>query len=391
MNNTVLRLAIVSTHPIQYNAPWFKLLAEHAVLQVKVFYTWSQAAQGAKYDPGFGKVIEWDIPLLEGYEYEFIENIAKDPGPHHFAGMNNPSLIKEIKSWQPNAVLIFGWSFKSHLACMRYFKGKLAVLFRGDSTLLDETPGIRKWIRRFFLKWVYASVDHALYVGSHNKAYFLAHGLKEAQLHLAPHAVDNDRFNRNAKAYEQDAADWRRKLGISDDHFVVLFAGKLETKKNPEFILNLAASVENDRFRFVFVGNGPLENELKIKAAKDKRITFLDFQNQQKMPVVYRLGDVFILPSKGPGETWGLAVNEAMACGKPVIVSSKAGCAADLVEDTRNGMIIKQNNLNECVSYLYALQNDHLKKREAGLKSLNIISRFSFNNIVHRIEQLLIC
>ncbi|HVG42526.1 MAG TPA: hypothetical protein VM888_13005, partial [Chitinophagaceae bacterium] len=158
------KIAIVSTHPIQYNAPWFKLLAEKESYTVKVFYTWSQTQVGPKFDPDFGKVIEWDIPLLEGYDYEFVENISKAPGSHHFNGICNPSLNQKIEKWKPDAILVIGWSFKSHLSCLRYFKGKVPILFRGDSTLLNEKPGLKKIARRLFLRYVYSFVDFALYV-----------------------------------------------------------------------------------------------------------------------------------------------------------------------------------------------------------------------------------
>ena len=65
------KLAIISTHPVQYNAPFFKLLTERNNIKIKVFYTWSQSENNKKYDPGFDRIIAWDIPLLDGYEYEF--------------------------------------------------------------------------------------------------------------------------------------------------------------------------------------------------------------------------------------------------------------------------------------------------------------------------------
>src|SRR5579863_1484472 len=173
------KLAIVTSHPIQYNAPWFKLLSQSGKIYVKVFYTWGQSAEGMKYDPGFGKEIEWDIPLLDGYEYTFVKNTSRDPGTHHYKGIINPTLNKEIESWNPDAILVIGWSFNSHLQCMRYFHKKILVLFRGDSTLIDERRGIKKWARRFFLRWVYKHIDFALYVGKENKKYFQAHGVKE--------------------------------------------------------------------------------------------------------------------------------------------------------------------------------------------------------------------
>jgi glycosyltransferase involved in cell wall biosynthesis len=328
-----MRLAIVTTHPIQYYAPMFRLLAKEPGLEIKVFYTWSQSGSGVKFDIDFGKMIEWDIPLLDGYDYEFVKNIARDPGLHHFNGIRNPDLTPGIRKWKADFLLVIGWNFRSHLGAMRYFKGRIPVLFRGDSTLLDEKPGLKRKLRRIFLKWVYCNVDYALYVGKNNHDYFQIHGLREDQLVWMPHAIDNERFNRNG-SFDAEADLWRKNLGIAAGDLVLLFAGKFEPKKDPDFMLRLAGRLSDPRLKLILVGNGKLENALKAKASKDKRLIFLDFQNQQKMPVVYRLCDIFVLPSVGPGETWGLAVNEAMACNRPVIVSAKCGCAADLVKQT---------------------------------------------------------
>lgn len=335
-----MRLAIVTTHPIQYYAPLFRLLASEPEMVLKVFYTWSQTQQGAKYDRDFNKMIEWDIPLLDGYDYEFVNNTAKDPGVHHFNGIVNPDLNFKIREWNPDYLLMIGWNFRSHLSAMRYFKGRIPVLFKGDSTLLDEQPGLKRILRRIFLKRIYRKVDYALYVGKNNLDYFRKHGLKENQLVFVPHAVDNKRF-KGSENFEEEARLWRRELGLGNDDLVLLFAGKLEPKKDPDFMLRLAAKLPDPRLKILIVGNGKLEEELKMSALTDKRIIFLPFQNQQKMPLVYRLGDIFVLPSRGPGETWGLAVNEAMACNRPVIVSSKCGCAPDLVDEGITGWVFE--------------------------------------------------
>ena len=318
------KLAIVCTHPVQYNSPWFELLARRGKLAVKVFYTWSQTEQGPKYDPDFKKVVEWDIPLLSGYDHVFVPNAAKAPGSHHYQGVHNPTLNKTIAAWQPDAVLVIGWAFKSHLACLRHFKGKIPVLFRGDSTLLDEGKGFKTVVRRIFLTWVYRHIDKALYAGANNRAYFKAHGLKEKQLVPAPHAIDNNRFLTLSEQQKKTVEDLKSEL------------------------LKLAERLADPRFVFLLIGNGPLEEELKAKAAGDERIRFLPFQNQSAMPAVYALGTVFILPSQGPGETWGLGANEAMASGLPVVLSSKVGGAVDLVGE--NGLLFPAGETDEVVS-----------------------------------------
>jgi len=381
------RLAIITTHPIQYNAPFFRVLTIRQKVSVKVFYTWSQVEHEEKYDPGFDKNVEWDIPLLGGYEYTFVKNIAKKPGSHHFKGIDNPSLIEEIKKWKPDAILVIGWSFKSHLRVLRYFKGKKPVLFRGDSTLLDEKNIflIKKKLRETFLKWVYQHIDVALYVGKANKQYYLKYGLKESQLVFAPHAVDNQRFDGGA------IRTYRHTFKIPDEAIVFLFSGKLEVKKDPSLLVDSFANLNEENTYLLMVGNGKLEKELKdhtdqLPSSIKSRIHFIDFQNQSFMPTVYQSADVFVLPSKGPGETWGLSVNEAMACGLPILISDKSGCYPDLVDEGINGFVFKSKQVDELTHYMKKVAGDKGELKRMGEASKRMIQKWSFESICTAIE-----
>jgi glycosyltransferase involved in cell wall biosynthesis len=358
-------------------------------MPVKVFYTWEQSQAGAVYDPDFGKTIQWDIPLLDGYDHTFVKNISSRPGSGHYRGVVNPTLISEVAEWRPDAILVFGWNLHSHLACIRHFHGKVPILFRGDSTLLDECPGFKKYARRLFLRWVYRHVDFALYTGTHNKEYFLRHGMRERQLYHAPHAIDNQRFSQPEENYVASAGAWREKLGIRPEERVLLFAGKLEPKKNPRFILQLAERIGNAGWKFVIVGNGVLESALKSEAAGNPGILFLNFQNQQQMPVVYRLGDVFILPSTGPGETWGLGANEAMACGRAVMLSDRMGGAIDLVKDGKNGLIFDPTDVDACLKFMTTTASNPAELDRMKQFSKNIINEFSFVHITVTVENVL--
>lgn len=383
-----MKLAIVTTHPIQYNAPWFKMLAAEPGIEVKVFYTWEQSQQAAKYDPGFGKQIEWDIPLLDGYEYTFVKNTSKDPGSHHYKGIVNPNLNKEIEGWGAKAVLVFGWPFKSHLSCMKFFKGKIPVLFRGDSTLLDEQGALKFFIKKQILRYVYSHIDYALYVGSNSKAYFKEYGIKEHQLVFVPHAIDNERF----KAGNVNIAELEKlkgKLGIKDDTFVILFAGKFIPKKDPFFMLRLAEELDGENYRFILVGNGELEEELKASAMKDNRIKFLGFQNQTKMPLIYSMSDMYVLPSKGPNETWGLAINEAMASNNFIITTSKVGCAVDLVKNNRNGIIVEPGDAKTAAGYITGVSGDTAAKTVAEQVNTELLRTFSYQALVKNTKELL--
>ncbi|MEO8413548.1 MAG: glycosyltransferase family 4 protein [Ginsengibacter sp.] len=340
------KLAIVTSHPIQYNAPLFELLTERSNIDIKVFYTWGEAVLQKKYDPGFGKMVEWDIPLLNGYAYEFLKNIATEKGSHHFKGIDNPSIIEAIKKYHPDAVLVYGWAFKSHLKILRYFKNNIPVLFRGDSTLLDESGFLSSLKRNLFLRWVYRHIDIALFVGKNNYGYFRKAGIKKKQLLFAPHVVDNERFSCSSAICKTQALHFRNTLNVPYGDFVFLYAGKFEAVKDPALIPEAFLSARfPGNVHLVMVGNGNLEKELKGKYSLMPGIHFMDFKNQMEMPSVYEMADVFILSSKS--ETWGLSINEAMANGKAVIVSDKCGCAADLVDEGMNGFVFKTADVTD--------------------------------------------
>ncbi len=381
-----MRLAIITTHPIQYYAPVFELLHRRQQIEVKVFYTWGREGL-KKIDPGFKRIIQWDVPLIENYPFEWVGNTSLRPGSHHFRGIVNPGLIEQLIAFKPDALLVFGWSYHSHLKVMRYFKNKIPVYFRGDSTLLDEQNSIKAVFKRLYLKWVYSHIDHVFYVGTNNKAYFKKYGIKEAQLTFAPHAIDNERFGIDRSP---EANELRANLGLSSIDILVLFAGKFEEKKAPLLLLDAFLQLRKANCHLLFAGNGVLESELKQRAKCASNIHFMDFQNQAYMPVMYQACDLFCLPSKGPGETWGLAVNEAMASGKAIVVSDKAGCAVDLVKDDYNGITFINRDPDDLLYKLRDLTESKVKLNRYAEHSLNHIKDWNFINIAKAIESQLL-
>ena len=402
-----MRLAIITTHPIQYNAPLFRHLAKYGNIDLKVFYTWGQSKE-AVYDPGFGIMRSWDLDLLEGYEHEFVGNTSTDPGSHHYRGIVNPGIIKLINEYSPDAILVYGWKFNSHLSILRYYHGKVPILFRGDSTLLNESSGFsfKKFFRFQLLKWVYKHVDFALSPGTSSDAYFTRCGLRSDQIIRAPHAVDNETYSAGNEEKQHQAITWRRELKIPDDHKVLLFAGKLEPQKNPALLIN--AIIELSKLRkdihLIIVGNGILEEELKKQASaflnlpkpsstslnlpkpsSTSLITFLPFQNQSAMPLVYRLGDIFVLSSVS--ETWGLSVNEAMASGKPVLVSNRCGGAIDLVIEGENGYVFQSGNQRDLVEKMNLMLNQDLDKM--GEASKEKIHTFTYGHFLNALMKVL--
>ncbi len=360
------RLAIVVSHPIQYYAPLYRRLARRVDVALKVFFTW-HAARWPMRDQGFRQPVAWDIPLTEGYEWEEVPNTSSDPGTHRFMGLRNPSLLSRLLAWRPDAVHLTGWAWHSHMLAMRALTARrIPVLFRGDSHLLDERRrGLRWHAKEIVLRCVFRWPSRFLYVGRANREYYEAFGVEPSRLHHCAHSIEVERFAAKAEAYEREAAQWRRELGIPPGQIVVLFAGKFERKKQPVELMRAVAALDDPRIMLIMAGAGELEGEVaRIAGANPSRFRVLPFQNQSRMPVVYRLGDLFVLPSAF-GETWGLAVNEAMASGRPVIVSDRVGCAADLV-DPSVGRVFPARDFEAFVRELQALAYEPARLAEMG-------------------------
>jgi glycosyltransferase involved in cell wall biosynthesis len=366
MGERKTRLAFIVSHPIQYYAPLYQRLTLRDDLSIKVFFTW-HTGQVPVQDRGFMTPVKWDIPLTTGYEYELVPNCASDPGTYHFFGLKNPSLFEQVMAWRPDVVHITGWAWFSHLLAMYGFHRKgVPTLFRGDSHLLDRRlHGPRWWIKRALLQRVFSWPNDFLVVGAANRAYYEAFGVNPERLWLCPHSIDVGRFAEPSEVYEKEAARWRQELGIAQDRCVLLFAGKFERRKRATELMQAVRALPDPGTVLVMVGGGDLEAEVNALAASmPERFRVLPFQNQARMPVVYRLGDLFVLPSAF-GETWGMAVNEALACGRPVLVSDRVGCAEDVV-DASCGRVFSWADQSIAVQVLREMMDDRNKLLEMG-------------------------
>ncbi|MBA2622037.1 MAG: glycosyltransferase family 4 protein [Chthoniobacterales bacterium] len=381
------RLAIVTTHPIQYYAPWFRWMAANSGIDLKVFYLWDRSASAHR-DPGFGHAVEWDLPLLEGYESEFVPNEAKRPGTDRFRGIRNSKLESRIKAFAPDAALLIGYRYDSLLRLILTSERKrgFPLLLRGDSHRLSAQNAkgemrkaeLKEFVRRKAISAIFRRISGFLYVGKANRDYFRLHGVPEEKLFFAPHAVDNDRFMGNRDRVQQEAVAWRRELGISADHLLVLFAGKFEDKKRPLDLLEAFRFIGRSDVSLLFVGSGKQESELRNRAASVANVFFAPFQNQSVMPRTYAASDLFVLPSYGPEETWGLAINEALCLARPVIISSHVGCGPDLVRQGENGLIFPAGDVEALTTALHEALSDPMRLKQWGEAGRKIVSNYNY-------------
>lgn len=381
------KLAIITTHPIQYNAPLFQLLKQRGKIEIYVYYTWGQS-KDVVYDARFGVERNWDIPLLDGYAQEFVQNISVTPDSNKFFGVITPGLKKKLIQKKYDAVLIYRWSVWSHFFLMLSKWKTTKLWFRGDSHLQTVYGNsIKNFFKRKLLSFIYSNVDRVFYAGSMNKRYFSYYGVEDNKLLFMPHAVDNIRFINEAKQYEQKAKEERLRLGITDTDIVFLYAGKFYDIKNLLLLISAFQKLNGAQYRLLLFGSGEQEDQLKEYAASDKRILFQPFQNQSAMPFVYRIGDVYVLPSKS--ETWGLGVNEAMACGLPAIVSTTCGCAPELIINNETGFTFDGHHEMDLLKQLQRFTNRNVAS-EMGVKAQKHIQQFSLEQQAKVIEESLL-
>ena len=202
--------------------------------------------------------------------------------------------------------------------------------------------------------------------------------MPKERLFFSPHAVDNERFFSQAEKARTGAAEWKQSLGIGPDRRVVLFAGKFESKKRPRDLVAAFKRAKLENTTLLLVGNGEEETALRADSAGHPHIVLAPFQNQTQMPRTYATGDVFVLPSHGSEETWGLAVNEAMCLGRPVIVSSHVGCGPDLVSPRRNGLVFPAGDVAALAGALQEALSDPVRLQAWGMQSSEMICQYDY-------------
>jgi glycosyltransferase involved in cell wall biosynthesis len=390
-----IRLAYFVSHPIQYQAPLLRRIAQEPDIDLTVFFSSDLSVRGYK-DSGFGVHVEWDVPLLEGYKYEFLPRIRDDGYRLGFARPLNWGIFSRLRKGRFDAVWVFGYSSLASLNAIvvaRFLR--IPVILRAESNL-DDHPRSQPVLaaKRALFALLRKSVACIVPIGRKNRIYWERYFGKEFPSFTMPYAVDNDFFQRRAREAAPHREDFRRELGLEPGRPVVLFASKLQTRKRCIDLLDayirLAPAPRLDPSTYLLiVGDGEerANLEARVRDSGLSSIHFLGFRNQTELPRIYDLCDVFVLPSYN--ETWGLIVNEVMNAGRPIIVTDQVGCQPDLVHDGVNGFIYPAFDVDALSQCLRRLIEDPGLRATMGENSLRIIRTYSFEQDVAGLRQSL--
>ena len=338
------RFIIYSSHPIQYQVPWFRALHDAGELDLLVVFSHVPSPQ--EQGSGFGVAFQWDVNLLDGYRWTvaktrstlkansgFFERVLTDPA-------------FELKEHCADVVMLTGWQefpLVQWLNAAR--RRKVPVIMRGESNLLRH----RRFISTYWHRYILSQCDAFLSIGSANRAFYEHYSVSSGQMFAAPYFVDNDYFAAAASRAHANRNERREQWGISSDAVCFCFVGKLEHKKRVLVLLaalQKACGLTTRRLHLLVVGSGEqLASARQMAEAANLPVTFAGFINQGEIAQAYDASDCLVLPSDA-GETWGLVVNEAMACARPAVVSDHVGCQRDLVEDGVTGYVFPLDDVD---------------------------------------------
>lgn len=377
------RLAVLTSHPIQYQVPLWRMLALRPEIDLTVLY-------GSDYGVNRPVVAEfrvpyrWDIPLLDGYHYRFLRNVAWKSSLRGFWGIVNSDLYSALKSIQPDALLLHGYArFMDWHALLLAKRLGIRVFLRGESSLLTR----RRWgsrVRRFFVAKAFLNqVDAFLTIGTRNKEFYLSLGITTERMFHCPYTVDNEFFrNRVGDGKEKI----RERLGLPIDRIIFLGVGYLTPLKGVHDLLRAYGQMHGyNRAAVLWVGEGTERANLERQRdslPSDAQVILAGFKNQSELPNYYAAADVFVLPSYG--ETWGLAINEAMNFALPIITTDRVGAAIDLVLPDVNGFTYSPGDVKR-LAELLELMLEPQRRRAFGEASLSKINYWSMRETVEGI------
>jgi len=332
-----LRVAVLATHPIQYQAPLWRGLALRPELKLHVFFGSDISVRGYR-DEGFGVKVQWDVPLLAGYEHTFL---SRDPALQRisFWQPRARGLRGHLRDFSPDVVLLTAYNSMFWIGALLQARSLgLPFVLRHEASDAAASRSPRKaFVRDLTLRGFYSQIARFAAIGTEARRHLSRLGIPADRIGWAPYCIDSVQVEEQVGQWQPRRDELRAKLGIGAGDVAMIFSGKLIPKKQPllifEAIESLAAE-RKQRIHLIVMGDGELRTAVAQKGREILGARFhpAGFVNQSEMGRWYAAADCLVLPSqKGAGETWGLVVNEALQFGLPAVVSDGVGCHPDLV------------------------------------------------------------
>ncbi|HEV2645713.1 MAG TPA: glycosyltransferase [Acidobacteriaceae bacterium] len=393
-----VRLAYLVTHPIQYQAPLLRRIAEELDIDLTVFYGSDFSVRGYR-DEGFGVTFKWDTPLLDGYKHVFLPKL-RDGDDVSFATPLNCGIVSHLRGsdGEPafDALWVHGYATANALHGILAAKMLgIPVLLRADMWLSDRTRSPWKLLlKKIFFAALERIIDGVLPVGTLNAQYWHHYFGDHIPQFLMPYATDNAYFAQRSADATATRENLQRDLGLDPSRPVILFASKLQTRKHCNHLIEaytrLSPPAGGDPHPYLLiVGDGEERAALEQQAAATGlgSIRFCGFRNQSELPRFFDLASVFVLPARH--EPWGLIVNEVMSASRPAILSDDIGCAPDLINDGVNGCIYPVGDIAALEQALRRVLDVPGASQAMGQRAFERIRKWSFTEDIAALRRAL--
>ena len=393
-----VRLAYLVSHPIQYQAPLLRRIAQEPDIDLTVFFGSDFSVRGYR-DEGFGVGVKWDVPLLDGYKHEFLPRLrdGQDVGIMTPLNRGIVSRLRGRGGELPfDALWVHGYASANSMHGMIAAKALgIPVLLRAESWLRDRgRSGVMLTLKNLFFAGLKLMVDGVLPIGTLNAEYWRHYFGDDVPQFLMPYAVDNGYFAQRAREAQAGRKSLRAELGIDPARPVILFASKLQARKHCDHLieayarLSPAPGTEPNPY-LVIVGDGEERAALEQQAAATgfSSIRFCGFRNQSELPRFFDLATVLVLPSRH--EPWGLIVNEGMNAARPAIVSDDVGSGPDLIENGVNGCIYPVGDVDALTNALRRVLDVPGAAAAMGQRAFERIQSWGFEEDVKGLRRAL--
>ena len=380
-----MRVAVIASHVIQYQAPFFRLLAKE--LDLDVLFCSTDGVRVYR-DAEMQTTFRWDVDLLSGYHHRFLRNFGFGDG---YTRLINPSIVPAILWGKYDAAIFFlGWgTITSLMGIAACRMSGTPIMLYGDSSFPPDEKNFVSQVRAGWLRTIFRLTDRFLVSGVLNADYYRHYGADEARFHLVPWAIDNVRFEEGSRFAPGEREAMRERAGIRPDQLAIVFSAKFLPRKDPMTLLRAVDAMQHrERAAVIFLGHGELRAEMERFARERKlNVHFAGFVNQSELPKHYAMADVFVLPSLA--EPRGSVINEAMASGLPVIVSDRSGSISDIVQHGENGFVFRAGDVQELARQLDELAADPELRARMASRSREIIATWDYSRGVQGVLEAL--
>ena len=355
-----VRLAVLVSHPIQHFAPWHRELAKLPEVELKVFFYTNWGISGTR-DPGFNTDLTWDVPLLDGYDHEFLKQ--KNPREDmNTLAVDNPGVSQALDNFQPDVVKVFGYAHRTSWRAARWAKANSKPLMLYSDSNIKAQTFWKKILKRPVVRFFYSHVDGALFVGDNNRDYHAYHGVPSSRLFRGCLPIDRERLLSSVPDRASTRRELREQYGIPEDGFVAMFCGKYIPRKMPLDVINAAGELRKSGAPVyaLMVGEGPMRAEMeeliRTKGFENAKLT--GFVNQSEIAKYYAASDALVVSSSF--DPHPLIVTEASAFGLPIIASDAIGCVGgtDSAREGVNTIVYPCGDANALREALAKLQRD---------------------------------